>query len=388
MIPPFSCLPSRSGGADPSWRLVACLLSLLGFALVASAHQPGNSSLSLFLGEDGVLRGEYHVTDVDLESQRLMLGDRVARGAAEAGAGLRAEDLPWLRLEVDGGPVPIAVGTPERVFTDERPHTLIPFRVEGLAGDRMTVSLVDFFGFDPRHRVVLNLERAGVSQVGLVTRDSTDWTVSLAGPGAWHQFLVFTWEGVWHIWIGIDHILFLIALLLPSVLRREAEGWRPVADFGEAMRTVIKVVTAFTLAHSVTLSLAALELVSLPSKWVESVIALSVVLAALNNIVPVVRGRTWLVALGFGFIHGFGFANVLADLQLPAGTLALALFSFNVGVELGQVVIVLVVFPVIFLFCRRPFYLPMVLHLGSAVIALVAAGWVFDRVFELELMPF
>jgi hypothetical protein len=162
-----------------------------------------------------------------------------------------------------------------------------------------------------------------------------------------------------------------------------------VPAFQDAFITVVKVVTAFTIAHSITLSLAALEMVSLPSKMVESVIAISVALAALNNIFPVVKvERLWYVAFGFGLIHGFGFANVLADLELPRSVLAIALLSFNIGVELGQIVIVAVFFPVIFLMRNHSLYLPVKLKLGSALIALVACSWTVDRVFELEWMPF
>ena len=101
--------------------------------------------------------------------------------------------------------------------------------------------------------------------------------------------------------------------------------------------------TAFTLAHSITLSLAALSIVALPSRWVESGIALSVVLAALNNLFPVVANGRWIAAFGFGLLHGFGFAGALQDLGLPTGSLALSLAGFNLGVEAGQLAIVVVV---------------------------------------------
>src|SRR5262249_57911702 len=117
-------------------------------------------------------------------------------------------------------------------------------------------------------------------------------------------------EGVWHIWTGYDHLLFLLSLLLPAVFIRSAvAGWRwePANNFRAAFLDVVKVVTAFTLAHSVTLSLAALGFVSPPSRWIESAIALSVVLAALNNIWPLVHAGRWVIALCFGLVHGFGF---------------------------------------------------------------------------------
>jgi hypothetical protein len=145
-------------------------------------------------------------------------------------------------------------------------------------------------------------------------------------------------------------------------------------------------VTSFTAAHSITLSLAALGLVSLPSRLVESAIALSVVLAAANNIWPVVAHKRWLVAFGFGLIHGFGFASVLAELGLPADALVLSLLGFNAGVEIGQMAIVAVFLPLAFLLRRTRFYLRGVFLVGSWLIMLVALVWLAERVFDLKLV--
>src|SRR5260221_198986 len=136
--------------------------------------------------------------------------------------------------------------------------------------------------------------------------------------------------------IGLGHILFLLSLLLPAVLVLEGGRWQAVARFPPAFWEVFKIVTSFTVAHSITLSLAALGVISLPSRLVESAIATSVVLAALNNVFPLVHGRRWMVAFAFGLIHGFGFASVLRDLSLPHGALLIALVGFNLGVEVGH----------------------------------------------------
>ena len=154
-------------------------------------------------------------------------------------------------------------------------------------------------------------------------------------------------EGTFHIWIGFDHVLFLLSLLLPAVLVHESRRWTGVGSFRAALTEVLWVVTAFTVAHSITLPIAALQIVGLPSRLVESAIAASVVLAAANNLVPVVERRRWLVAFGFGLIHGFGFASVLTELGSPEEALVLSLLGFNVGVEIGQLVIVACS-------CRRP----------------------------------
>jgi hypothetical protein len=193
---------------------------------------------------------------------------------------------------------------------------------------------------------------------------------------------------VWHIWSGFDHILFLLALLLPSVLWREQNAWQPVGEFRKALINVLKVVTAFTLAHSITLSLATLGFVHLPSRLTESAIAASVVIAAANNVVPLFSRREWMVAFGFGLIHGFGFASGLSDMGITRENLAVAVLGFNVGVEAGQLAIVSAFLPVAFALRTSWVYPRVVLAGGSCAIVLVAALWLIERAFALKLMPF
>jgi hypothetical protein len=204
-----------------------------------------------------------------------------------------------------------------------------------------------------------------------------------AGP--LRQFATYIHEGIWHIWLGFDHILFLVSLLLPAVLVLRDGTWRPARSFRAAFIDVAKVVTAFTLAHSITLSLAALGLVSLPSRWVESAIALSVVLAALNNLFPIVANGRWIAAFGFGLLHGFGFASALSDLGLPAGSLALSLAGFNIGVELGQLAIVAAFLPLAYAMRGTWTYRRVILAGGSAAIAAIAGVWLVERAFDVPL---
>jgi hypothetical protein len=185
-----------------------------------------------------------------------------------------------------------------------------------------------------------------------------------------------------HIATGFDHILFLLSLLLPAVLVRDGRGWRSALSFRHAFVDVAKVVTAFTLAHSITLTLAALSIVVLPSRLVEAGIALSVVLASLNNLFPVVADGRWIAAFAFGLLHGFGFAGALHDLGLPAGSLALSLAGFNLGVEAGQLAIVMLFLPLAFALRSTWAYRRMVFAGGSAVIATVAAAWFVERAFD------
>lgn len=193
----------------------------------------------------------------------------------------------------------------------------------------------------------------------------------------------FVWQGVLHIWIGTDHILFIVALLLPAVLVRKDDEWVPVEGFKQAFWNILKIVTIFTIAHSITLSLASLGLIDLPSWIVESVIALSIVLVAINTIRPKFNDKTWLVIFGFGLFHGMGFASVMSDLPFRMVHLVKVLIGFNVGVELGQLAIVAAIFPIIFFLRKLWIYKPVILIGGSIVIALRASVWVIERVFGL-----
>lgn len=264
----------------------------------------------------------------------------------------------------------------------------------------LTVNYKLLFEVDALHRGLLKLSTeagsaagdtsgaaAGViSAVFPVTQSSQSFV--LAAGGSWATFLTYVADGVKHIAIGIDHILFLVALLLPAVLVRTDGRWQPVQALRPALYTVAGIVTAFTLAHSITLSLATLGVVQLPSRWVESGIAASVLLTALDNLRPFLPRRRWIVAFAFGLLHGFGFASVLLDLKLPAGSLLLSLLGFNLGVELGQLILVALLVPLAYWSRRSTGYRRLVLQSGSLAIAAVSLGWLLERSLNLQMMPF
>jgi hypothetical protein len=242
------------------------------------------------------------------------------------------------------------------------------------------------FDIDALHRGLVRLDLDGLTHATVMAPDTARQSFSYAEVSKWTQFGEFFVQGIWHIWIGYDHVLFLLSLLLPVVLVRDPHGWHPVERLGQALHEVLWVVTSFTVAHSITLSLAALEVLQLPSRLVESAIAVSVVLAALNNIFPVVSRRRWLAAFGFGLIHGFGFASVLAELGLPQTALVLSLVGFNLGVEMGQLVIVSVFLPVIFALRHTRFYRQGIFVGGSLLIVAVALVWLSERVLDIKLI--
>jgi len=242
------------------------------------------------------------------------------------------------------------------------------------------------FDVDALHRWLLRLDLDGITHSAVLAPDTGILKIQAGETSRLSQFSQYLVEGIWHIWIGFDHILFLLCLLLPAVLVHEARRWNGVATFRIALTEVLWVVTAFTVAHSITLTLAALQIIELPSRLVESAIAASVVLAAANNLWPVVKRRRWLVAFSFGLIHGFGFASVLTELGLPKDALVLSLLGFNLGVETGQLAIVAGFLPVAYVLRNTPLYRKGVFVLGSVVTMLVAMVWLVERGFNLKLI--
>jgi hypothetical protein len=238
------------------------------------------------------------------------------------------------------------------------------------------------FDQDELHRGLVKVIVGSDTASAVLSPTQPQQRITTGPSSALSVFINYLVEGVWHIWIGLDHILFLLSLLLPCVFIRAASRigqWRPVVNLRPALINVLAVVTAFTVAHSITLSLAVLQILNPPSSLIEPIIAASVVLAAASNLTQGLIHLRWQMAFIFGLIHGFGFASVLADLGLPSDQLVVALLSFNVGVELGQLAIVLAFFPLAWFLRGTAFYRWGLVVGGSVLIALVATVWLVQR---------
>src|SRR5579863_1836385 len=337
------------------WLLAvaACLASGL-----CAAHKPSDSYLTITLAADATdLDGQWDIALRDLQHAvgldsngdgSITWGELKERRAA-------VSEYAFAHLKIEGiarGERSDCVNTPESLLFDEHidgGYAVLMFRIKcPFRPAELAVHYGLLFDLDPNHRGLLDVRAAGSSQAFVLPQTRRTVTVSLHRPDRLRQFRAFLDEGMWHIWKGYDHILFLLTLLLPAVVLFRHGSWQPRASLRDALLDVLKVVTAFTLAHSITLSLAVNGWVKLPSRLVESGIALTVLLGALNNLFPYIRERRWVVAFAFGLIHGLGFASVLTDLGLGGWNLALALVGFNAGVEVGQLASVLVFAPVAF----------------------------------------
>ena len=186
-------------------------------------------------------------------------------------------------------------------------------------------------------------------------------TVELGDSSQWKNLSASIGLGLDHIRTGPDHMLFIVALLLPSVLIWRSE-WRPAQSFGRTLWRLTKIMTMFTLAHSVTFTLTGLGLVPAPgSKVTETIIALSIAATALHSLRPIIPNREWIIALVFGLFHGFGFASLVQELEVSTQTELVSLGGRNIGIEIGQLIVVLLTFPALFLL-RVTRLLPASIH--------------------------
>ena len=361
---------------------------LLCLALPAQAHKPSDSYLTVNVAGEKV-EGQWDIALRDLDFALHLdqdgNGELTWDEVRSQHSAISAYALS--RLTLANGEQACAITPGEQLIDNhtDGAYTVLRFTAACPGKlDALGVGYRLFAELDPQHKGLLKLVSDGATSTAIFSPDNPLQTLSVRAPSKWTQFADYVKHGVWHIWIGFDHILFLLSLLLPAVLIQRAK--QEAQTFRAAFIDVLKVVTAFTLAHSITLTLASLQVIALPSRWVESAIAASVVVAALNNIFPLFRGRRPHAAFVFGLLHGFGFASVLADLGLPQGALALSLAGFNVGVELGQLAIVAVFLPLAYL-ARKTWFYKQLMTTGSAMIALIAAVWLFERAFDMKLLP-
>ena len=367
--------------------LLACLIALCAFP--ALPHKASDSYLVVNIKGNEV-SGQWDIAlrDIDFAIGLDANGDgEITWGEVQA---RHADIAVWAlgRLTLQrGGDCNLRVV--ENLIDDHTDGAYAVLRFTGscpAATQALSISYRLLFDVDGLHRGLLRLDLDGVTHTAVLAPDTGILKIQAGETSRLSQFGQYLVEGIWHIWIGFDHMLFLLSLLLPAVLVHEVRRWTGVATFRIALTEVLWVVTAFTVAHSITLTLAALQIIELPSRLVESAIAASVVLAAANNLWPLVERRRWLVAFSFGLIHGFGFASVLTELGLPKDALVLSLLGFNLGVETGQLVIVAGFLPVAFMLRNTPLYRKGVFVLGSVFTMLVALIWLVERAFNLKLI--
>lgn len=355
----------------PTLRCAALLIELLaGLATPARAHPVPFSYLDLRLSQgqlDGTLVA--HVIDLahdlNLAPDEALLDQAQAESKREAILNLLRSRL---RLMADGRALDLELLRIEALPDRQALGLHLRWHTTGLPGV-LTIQCA-LFPYDPQHQTFLNVYEEG-SLVHQEIFDSDHAAFDYftgSRQGALAVVKKFVPGGVYHIFTGPDHILFLVGVLL----------------LGGSLLRLLTIVTAFTVAHSITLSLAALDILSPPARLIEPAIALSIVYIGIDNLLVGKSGRdvrAW-IAFFFGFVHGFGFAGVLREFGLPRQALGWALFSFNFGVEIGQVCVVVVVASLLMLLRNRtPAVAERVTLIGSISVILAGSYWFIQRVF-------
>lgn len=358
------------------------VFALLAVSASAQAHKASDSFLRITASEDRLdLRWDIALRDLDFA-----IGlDGNADGAITWGevraqeAAIAAHALRHLSISGDGRGCDLRA-TPGLQIVEHSDGRYAVLTLAGRCASAPAELVIDYsllFEIDAQHRGLLNLMFGGSTQTAVFAPDRRRQAFASGRPS--RVFSTYFREGLWHVWTGTDHMLFLAGLFLPAVLRRRNGQWQPAPSLGTALRDTAALVTAFTLAHALTLALAASGVISPPSRLVESLVAASVLFAGLNNLLPMVQRRLWLLAGFFGLIHGAAIAGALLELGLPVEGRVTALLAFNIGVELAQLALVAVVVPLCFAGRHSAGFRNAVLVPGSLLVAAAGLAWLLQR---------
>lgn len=366
------------------------LLALLA-PTASAAHESDYSYLRLQVLDDRIT-GEWELHRRDARIALGLAGDvegepgwAELRGRADALHALLGERI--VLATPDGAcPLQLEPGFEER--PGGRDYLLVHLAARCPAPvQQLRLGYALLFDLDPVHRGFFAVADAHQTHVGVFTATESEVVLDIRQFDRLATVWAYLREGARHIAEGLDHVLFLVALLLPAPLVRREQRWRPQERLAPVVGEVLRIVTAFTVAHSLTLALAVFGAVHFEARWVELAIAVSVFAAAWNNLRPFLPGRVWAMAFGFGLVHGLGFAGALVQLGLPRQGRGLALLGFNVGVECGQLAIVAALLPLLYLARRRAAYETLCLRVGSMAIAWLAIMWAIERGAGIELIP-
>jgi hypothetical protein len=375
--------------------VVTLFLSLLVMnASVVNAHELSSGYLTLSAGEENTYSGELLLKPDDIGQVAGL--DTNGNGALTWGEIHQNQPLlqsyiaKVLSIKVDDTPCKISLSMPNIRSVSGDSYLVSPIQVMCESAGTLGIHYDGIFEHSPTHKLLVNVNLAGQSGVSsqsstektsvtsVLDFDNRSVTYDAVTTSLTALFISLVYEGVWHIFIGIDHILFLVATLLTVNLVREHKQWQKEPSTSRILKHTVILVSAFTLAHSITLTATALNFIALDSRLVELGIAISVLLTALNNIYPLIV-RLGIITFAFGLLHGMGFASVFADLNAQSNNLVLSVAAFNIGVEVGQLAIVAVLLPLLLWLRHYTFYAKTLMPLLSSVIAIIAINWTIQR---------
>jgi hypothetical protein len=364
--------------------ILACQTSLYG-------HNLGQSYTYLKIYDDKIT-GRFEIILSDLN--KALSTEQVREPITQANLVQRIDEVQEyvtenLKFHVNDKPLTIRFSQVDTLKAKGVVFALLDFTLieESATPDIIDIEYAVMFDVDSTYTGMVLIEqfwRGNIfnneSRPSLVFSDSDrNQRLDLSDYSMFSGFNGIVKLGIKHIWLGIDHILFLVALILPAAMIRRERRWEPVSEFRSALFYVIKIVTLFTIAHTLTLSLASFDVVELPTRLVESVIAISITIAALDILYPIFKKKIAWVVFIFGLFHGFGFASVLSHLGVLGEHMVLSLFGFNLGVEIGQVVVILIIFPVLYQIRTYSFFPKVVMKFGAVALIMLSVVWFVER---------
>lgn len=232
-----------------------------------------------------------------------------------------------------------------------------------------------FFDIDPLQRLYMSVKEGNKkAQIVLLPKKRT-LVLEAENLTLWQQFVTFFVDGIWHIWSGFDHLLFLLMLILPTMVFKGAEGYERVQSKKGLLWNILGIVTLFSIAHSLTLGLAFMDYARINVKFVESMILLSIIITALFNIFSIVPKKLYVLVFIFGLLHGFGFANALSAVDLDELHVLLTLLGFNLGIEVGQIVLVAISIPLLYSLAGYAIYEKVIIKSISTITIVMALYW-------------
>ncbi len=338
--------------------------------------------LRVEMGENGALNGRLEIALRDLDAA---IGLNPAPDGALTWGALKArraaiEAYAFGRLEVSNCAL-----RPEALLVDHHAgvaYVVLRFSAEcrqNAGALALTYNLL--FDIDPTHRGLVTVASVMGERTEVLSPDNRTLVIDRQSRGPLEDFEKFVTFGVGHIILGYDHLLFVALLMIVVGFSRAADGsWRPVESVGGTLLEALRILTAFTIAHAIALSLATFRVIDAPSRYVDPAVAVTIMLTAIDNIRPILPRVRWMMAFGFGLVHGLAFATALAPMQLPRLGIALALGGFNIGVELGQLMLALLVVPIVLVARREPLYPHAIAPALSAGAFLLASFWFVERV--------
>jgi hypothetical protein len=358
----------------------------IGLSILASgtvhAHANGASDLRIVSGgASNALVASWDIAAADL-SMPLELdsdGDGVLTAAEIDERRPAILQFATSRLGIRRGGDDCQLSAGELATSRRGSETFLSLQLSGLCPGNgpVEVSTSLFFG-SAGYSAMLDVETPHGRFPAVLSFGSPGWTEPPAAS-VLDTLLHFLREGIWHVLIGYDHIAFLLLLLLPSVLQGSSSGWTTAVSGREVVRDLVKIVTAFTVAHSITLGIATAGAVQVPIQPIEVAIAGSIVVAGFLNLFPAASRWRLRLAFGFGFIHGFGFANALQEIGADGLRLAPMLAGFNLGIDVAQLLIVAVTLPILWLLSRGSRYASRFMPALSLATALTGAFWFTGR---------